>query len=554
MRDAQAVTVAGGLREFDGPTFIGRHENAAVRAIRRAQAAADAVVFDDDLLMPATMDGVHRAAGHAVRRLAGAAGRRYDEISKTRPVAEQPGDRHAVRFAAVLLHAAPGAFVAPRAEIHVEHEDAPGLVESLLDVLMQEGIEVAGTPQSGQGGLDDPLPQRGEVADHCEEVGAIQARQFHVFQSRAGGGAEAGWDRPGQIGRRAIERRFEGSIHLVHTFTRVVRRDRQQGDLPEDGTGRTTDHVRLTAEPPHPDADATDPQQIETVRDITLPKDGLARADTQEGESRAEEFDEPRVLLGVDALEQFHAGQDDIQRALAIEALEFSPLARQPHQTIEHIAANLPNLPVVQSHDVGGSRRTAQAGHLAHDHIRGRPLCAKQDLLSSAPQAPAAGLRCGGKDGDFESAAADDERRIARIALPAKHVTRLESPTHREPLLPEEELRRHAREERIAGDLRGGQHFGSPLSARDLHLCHGFESDRTGRAGDHAFAALHAARFRHRIVQIKTDARARTLARPSDDVVPLHFIAGPDAAVAKNACAVIDEEDGRRIIDLPLLR
>ena len=61
-------------------------------------------------------------------------------MAEMHSIAEQTGDRHAVRLRAVLIDAAAGAFVAARAAIEVEHEHAAALVEALAGVFVLEGI------------------------------------------------------------------------------------------------------------------------------------------------------------------------------------------------------------------------------------------------------------------------------------------------------------------------------------------------------------------------------------------------------------------------------
>ena len=61
-------------------------------------------------------------------------------------------------------------------------------------------------------------------------------------------------------------------------------------------------------------------------------------------------------------------------------------------------------------------------------------------------------------------------------------------------------------------------------------------------------AAMHSRRRRrwipHGQVRVEHDAGARALAAASDDVVALNVRAGADAAVAQDARAVVDGDDG----------
>ena len=76
--------------------LVGRHENASVGTIRGAQAAADAMVFNDDLKMSPAMNGVHRAADHAMRVGARAARSGDDIFVEALAIAQQSWQGHSV--------------------------------------------------------------------------------------------------------------------------------------------------------------------------------------------------------------------------------------------------------------------------------------------------------------------------------------------------------------------------------------------------------------------------------------------------------------------------
>ena len=123
--------------------LVRHHENISVRTIRSAQTAADAVIFDHDLQMFAAMNRIDRTTRHAMRIGAGATRNRDEIIAEAATVAQQARDRHAVGFVAMLTDATFGAFVATRAQIHVEHENAPAFIEPLVDVLRHQRIDFA---------------------------------------------------------------------------------------------------------------------------------------------------------------------------------------------------------------------------------------------------------------------------------------------------------------------------------------------------------------------------------------------------------------------------
>ena len=63
---------------------------------------------------------------------------------------------------------------------------------------------------------------------------------------------------------------------------------------------------------------------------------------------------------------------------------------------------------------------------------------------------------------------------------------------------------------------------------------------RAGRAGLHAFAAGHAGRSAHRIVEVEHDLFAMAASGHADHVVDLHFAAGADAQIAMDAGVEVD--------------
>ena len=65
-----------------------------------------------------------------------------------------------------------------------------------------------------------------------------------------------------------------------------------------------------------------------------------------------------------------------------------------------------------------------------------------------------------------------------------------------------------------------------------------------GRTGLHAFAASHAGRRPHRIVEVEHDLLGMAAPRHADHVVDLHLAAGADAQIALNAGIEIDRHGG----------
>ena len=82
------------------------HGDVAIGAIGRALAAADAVIFDNDLFVPFAEDRIDRAAHQAIRVGAGATARRHQEVL------EPQSFSHQSRFAPMRIGAGFGALIA----------------------------------------------------------------------------------------------------------------------------------------------------------------------------------------------------------------------------------------------------------------------------------------------------------------------------------------------------------------------------------------------------------------------------------------------------------
>ncbi len=134
--DDRRTQVAGRRHVLQAAALFARvHVNVAVRAIRGAQAAADAVTFDLDLFAKAVaMDCIDRTADEAVGVRAGAATAGHEPLVDSHAFAHQPRD------AVVRVAAGFRAFVAAGAGFEVEDEQALGVEEALVD----EGAAVGG--------------------------------------------------------------------------------------------------------------------------------------------------------------------------------------------------------------------------------------------------------------------------------------------------------------------------------------------------------------------------------------------------------------------------
>ena len=91
----KATNSAGvpGVGELGAVAFVRDHRDVPVWAVRRAEAAADAVILDHDLEVFAAMDRIDGAAGHAVRVGARAAGGGDGEAPEAHAVADRKSTR-----------------------------------------------------------------------------------------------------------------------------------------------------------------------------------------------------------------------------------------------------------------------------------------------------------------------------------------------------------------------------------------------------------------------------------------------------------------------------
>jgi hypothetical protein len=128
------------VRDCDPVTFVRYHENAAIGTILGAQTAPDAVVFDNDLQVLASMNGVNRTSDHAMWVGAGPTGGGDEEVIEASSGAKEARDWNAVCLGAVLLDTTPGTGVAAGAVIKVEHENALTFIEALFDILIEHPV------------------------------------------------------------------------------------------------------------------------------------------------------------------------------------------------------------------------------------------------------------------------------------------------------------------------------------------------------------------------------------------------------------------------------
>src|SRR3954452_3803292 len=123
-----------------------------------------------------------------------------------------------MRLVAVLPDAAFGAFVAARAEIHVEHEDALPFIESLFDELGDDRARLTITAQRGERLLNEATTEHGKASQHLEKVSAAESCELEVIQGGARGAAHADRDDINCVLACSIERGRDVAINLLEAL------------------------------------------------------------------------------------------------------------------------------------------------------------------------------------------------------------------------------------------------------------------------------------------------------------------------------------------------
>src|SRR5580704_3509315 len=156
----------------------------AVRALLGAQAAADTPVLDYYFQRIAPANRSHRAADHAQRIQALAAGGRHQVMVEAQPLADQPGD------AVVRISAGPHACIATGAAVQVQQQQTLRFHQTLREKAVERNA--LGYRQALAIHLHAVLfhglklpPHGGKLAHHAIEVFGTDANQFHMIERRA---------------------------------------------------------------------------------------------------------------------------------------------------------------------------------------------------------------------------------------------------------------------------------------------------------------------------------------------------------------------------------
>ena len=335
--------------------LVGHHEDAPVGAIIGAEPATDAVIFDDDLEVFATVDGIDGATDEAMGIGAGAAVGGDELVIEADAIAEQASEWGAVGGVAVLIDAAFGAFVAAGAEVEIEDEDAAAFVEALGDIFLGEGILFLVALESGEGLVGEAASEEGEALDEFEEILAMEAGEFHGAEGGAGGGAAAGGDAIFDGEGGIFEGLSDGAIGILEGFLVIGAGKGEETDFAEDGAWAAGEDARFVAELADGDADVAEANEVEMIDGIALAEEDLAGVDANEMDTMAEEIDDFFKGSGFDALEEFAGLEDEIEGAFAVFFFEAGALAGEAHEAIEDIAADFPDFGGFEGGEIGGA-------------------------------------------------------------------------------------------------------------------------------------------------------------------------------------------------------
>ena len=174
-----------------------------------------------------------------------------------------------------------------------------------------------------------------------------------MIQGRAGGHAHPGRKISRYVFNRLIQPALQIAVVFFHRLA-VIQGKREQSDLSQHGAWSARDDFRLPAVALETDSNFTEPNKIEMVRNFALPENSLTRLHPDEVKPVPQVIDNLAVFLRLDSAEKVCILQGQIQGALTVIVFKSLALAGEPHESIEHIAANFPDLAPFQSNYPGG--------------------------------------------------------------------------------------------------------------------------------------------------------------------------------------------------------
>src|ERR1043166_3140791 len=269
----------------------------------------------------------------------------------------------------MFLNAAASALVATGAAIQIEHENAAALIESLGDVLVEKKFADAFAAQPRHRHRDQALSHQGKAAHHFEEVFAAEPDQFNVSERGAGRRSFARPDGGIEIAFCALQRARKVGINFGFRLENVFSREAKQGDFADDRARPTRKHSCFGFKSPESDADVTQAHKIKRVGFRTLFEKHLARPDPDKRNTRPNVIDDLLVSFVVEVLEQLRVAQSEVEHFAAIGLFKKFPARRQAHETIENVAANLPDLTGLERFAAIGLFKKFPARRQAHETI-----------------------------------------------------------------------------------------------------------------------------------------------------------------------------------------
>src|SRR5688572_369504 len=311
------------------------HRDVSVRAIARAQAATDAPVLDDDLERVPPPNRSDRTPDHAQRIAALAARRRNQVFVEPQTLADKT--RHAV----VRIGARVDTFIAARALLEIEDEQALRLHQTLSQEIIQLGRI---RRLLSRAVLREPLlrnalelcANRREGTDHLAEVLARNADCFDM-----------------------VERAARSRAHAAA----------EQADLAEVAASRDVREHEIAAGMHFAHLHEAEPHQVERIGRIALAHDDLAWRVANQLDARTEIVDE----VGRQPGKHRNTLQMILERATPVGIVEPRTERLVLLQNIEHVPQHLERRAVGRRAHRGGARMETHARHLAEQITRAEP-------------------------------------------------------------------------------------------------------------------------------------------------------------------------------------
>src|SRR5271156_1753263 len=517
------------------------HVDVAVRAILRAQPAADAPILDNHFQRIAPPNGTDRTPHHAQRVQTLATGGRAQVVIEAQSLA------HQARATIVRVGASFHASVAARAGIQIEQQQTLRFHQALLqEALQRRAVDhhqcFVIHLHAFLAHLCELLADAGELPRHAGEIFRADAHHLHMVQGRAGGAAH-----------RILQQRRFAEIFAARKI----------------GQHHLATGVRLRN---FYEADA---HQVKAVRRFTLAANHLAGGEAQQLDA----FSQARDEFIRQFREYRNRAQMGVQGALPVRLIQPRAESFIALHDVQHVAEHFQRRAIRFRADRRRARIQAHASHFAEQVARAqhghrivviqvhrrinvnpvlrsfffaRVVLALRQLAGKFSQKCAhRALRLYVRDGagnrNLGLALQHVKRRGAVFAFPANHFAGFEMPAYDGVAVQAQKCSGNALEERQLLQLFERHQFGIRRPGNG-GLGHNFVRQCARGAGNHALAAGNAGRFAHGLVVVERDARSGAFAHASQDEILANIAAAANAAVAQNACIEVHSDAHRGIV------